>query len=42
MKRLCPKCGAEARTERSAIRRTLLCPKCGYKQVKTVIAKGGG
>lgn len=40
--RVCPKCGAEATVERSGIRRTLYCPACKFKQVKNIIAKGGG
>jgi ribosomal protein S27AE len=42
MKRLCPKCGAEAVAERSAVRRTLRCTVCKFIEVKRVIEKGYG
>ena len=42
--RVCPKCGALVRAERSAIRLTLRCINgaCDYKVVKRMIEKGFG
>lgn len=42
--RVCQKCSAPVRAERSATRLTLRCtnPNCGFKAVKNVVAKGHG
>lgn len=42
--RVCIKCSAPVRAERSATRLTLRCTNsaCGYKTVKNIVAKGFG
>lgn len=42
--RVCRKCSAPVRAERSAIRLTLRCTSssCGHVEVKNVVAKGYG
>lgn len=42
--RVCAKCMAPVRAERSAVRLTLRCtnPDCGFKVVKNIVAKGYG
>lgn len=42
--RVCIKCSAPVRAERSAVRLTLRCTNaaCGFKTVKNIVAKGYG